>query len=56
MIGGFTCSCTGVYGVKWIVCTLDDRREAFDDEDDVRVCELAVPMSRRAHSLSKSED
>jgi len=31
----------------WIVCTLDDGRKAFDDEDDVRVCVLAMPMSCR---------
>ena len=42
-----SCSCTGVYGAKWIVCTLDDGRKAFDDDEDVRVCVLAMPMSRR---------
>ena len=28
-------------------CTLDDGRKASDDEDDVRVCVLAMPMSCR---------
>ena len=42
-----SCSCTGVYGARWIVCTLDDGRKAFDDDEDVRVCVLAMPMSYR---------
>jgi hypothetical protein len=42
-----SCSCTGVYGAKWIVCTLDDGRKAFDGDEDVRVCALAIPMSHR---------
>jgi hypothetical protein len=42
-----SCSCMGVYRAKWIVCTLDDGRKAFDGYEDVRVCALAIPMSRR---------
>ena len=42
-----SCSCTDVYGAKWIVCTLDDGRNAFEDDEDVRVCVLAMPMSCR---------
>ena len=46
-VGDETCPEIGMGGCGNLNCTLDDGRKASDDEDDVRVCVLAMPMSCR---------